>query len=93
MIASSCWVQSFLMTSSGNKILLKLSGKLMQEWPFYENLLNLGAPVDDLKSLLEQSATVWHSRLTEENASDLERVQKSAMKVIFKKNLMDIKIA
>ena len=50
-----------------------------------------GAPVDDLKiiyimyirSLLEQSATVWHSRLTEENASDLERVQKSAMKVIF----------
>ena len=50
-----------------------------------------GSPVDDLKiiyimyirSLLEQSATVWHSRLTEENASDLERVQKSAMKVIF----------
>ena len=50
-----------------------------------------GAPVDDLKiiyimyirSLLEQSATVWHSRLTEENSNDLERVQKSAMKVIF----------
>ena len=33
---------------------------------------------------LEQSATVWHSRLTEENSNDLERVQKSAMKVIFK---------
>ena len=50
-----------------------------------------GAPVDDLKiiyimyirSLLEQSATVWHSRLTEENSNDLERVQKSAMKIIF----------
>ena len=53
---------------------------------------SFGAPVDDLKtiyimfirSLLEQSATVWHSRLTEENSNDLERVQKSAMKVIFK---------
>ena len=53
-----------------------------------------GAPVDDLKtiyityirSLLEQSATVWHSRLTEENSNDLERVQKSAMKVIFGEN-------
>ena len=53
---------------------------------------SFGAPIDDLKtiyilfirSLLEQSATVWHSRLTEENKSDLERVQKSAMKIIFK---------
>ena len=51
---------------------------------------SFGTPVDDLKniyilfirSMLEQSATVWHSSLTEENASDLERVQKSAVKVI-----------
>ena len=51
---------------------------------------SFGPPVDDLKniyilfirSMLEQSATVWHSSLTEENASDLERVQKSAVKVI-----------
>ena len=35
-----------------------------------------------IRSLLEQSCTVWHSALTDENASDLERVQKSAMKVI-----------
>ena len=49
-----------------------------------------GTPVEDLKiiyilfirSILEQSATVWHSSLTEENISDLERVQKSAIKVI-----------
>ena len=33
-------------------------------------------------SLLEQSATVWHSSLTKENKSDLERVQKTALKVI-----------
>ena len=51
---------------------------------------SFGTGVEDLKtvymlyirSLLEQSATVWHSSLTEENKSDLERVQKSAVKVI-----------
>ena len=47
-------------------------------------------PIDDLKtiyflfvrSLLEQSATVWHSGLTEENSNDLERIQKSAVRII-----------
>ena len=51
---------------------------------------SFGTGVEDLKtvymlyirSLLEHSATVWHSSLTEENKSDLERVQKSAVKVI-----------
>ena len=49
-----------------------------------------GTPQEDLKtifilfvrSLLEQSATVWHSSLSQENIDDLERVQKSACKVI-----------
>ena len=47
-------------------------------------------PEDDLvnvyilfiRNLLEQSAVVWHSSLTQENAQDLERIQKSSMKVI-----------
>ena len=47
-------------------------------------------PIEDLKniyylfvrSLLEQSATVWHSSLTEENTNDIERVQKSAVRII-----------
>ena len=51
---------------------------------------SFGASEDDIKnvyflfvrSLLEQSATLWHSSLTEENSNDLERVQKSAVKVI-----------
>ena len=51
---------------------------------------SFGTGVEDLKtvyilyirSLLEQSATVWHSSLTEENKSDLERVQKSAFKLM-----------
>ena len=49
-----------------------------------------GPPVEDLKeiytifvrSILEQSAVVWHSSLSEENKADLERVQKSALKII-----------
>ena len=32
--------------------------------------------------ILEQSCVVWHSRITEENSNDLERVQKSAFKII-----------
>ena len=35
-----------------------------------------------IRSLLEQSSTVWHSSLTEQNRNDLERVQKTALKVI-----------
>jgi hypothetical protein len=51
---------------------------------------SFGTCVEDLKniyvlfvrSLLEQSATVWHRTLTQENIEDIERVQKSAFKII-----------
>ena len=35
-----------------------------------------------IRSKLEQSAAVWHSSLTRKDSKDLERVQKSALKVI-----------
>ena len=35
-----------------------------------------------IRSKLDQSAVVWHSSLTNKNRRDLERVQKSAVKVI-----------
>ena len=35
-----------------------------------------------IRSILEQSCTVWHSSLTEENSNSLERVQKAAVKII-----------
>ena len=35
-----------------------------------------------IRSILEQSCEVWHSSLTEENAEDLERIQKNALKII-----------
>ena len=53
-----------------------------------------GASKDDLKniyilfvrSLLEQSSSVWHSSLTIENSDDLERIQKSAVRIIMGEN-------
>ena len=55
---------------------------------------SFSTPIEDLKtiyilfvrSILEQSATVWHSSLTQENINDLERIQKSAVKVILGEN-------
>ena len=38
-----------------------------------------------VRSVLEQSAVVWHSSLTLKNRRDLERVQKATMRVILKK--------
>ena len=35
-----------------------------------------------IRSKLEQSAAVWHSSLNKKDSKDLERVQKSALKVI-----------
>ena len=35
-----------------------------------------------VRSKLEQSAAVWHSSLTKKNISDLERVQKCALRII-----------
>ena len=35
-----------------------------------------------IRSILEQSSVVWHSSSTKENAEDLERVQKCAVKLI-----------
>ena len=46
-----------------------------------------------IRSLLEQSATVWHSSLTDQNKSDLERVQKCAVKVILKEEYRGYKSA
>ena len=53
-------------------------------------LVDFGVPREDLvniyvlyiRSILEQSCQVWHSSLTLDNFHDLERVQKSALKII-----------
>ena len=60
-----------------------------------------GAPIEDLKeiyvlfvrSMLEQSAVLWHSSLTKENSEDLERVQKNAFRIILKNEYQTYKKA
>jgi hypothetical protein len=55
-------------------------------------LVEFSVPVADLinifilyiRSVLEQSCQVWHSSLTFENMTDIERVQKNALKIILK---------
>ena len=40
--------------------------------------------ISQVRSKLEQSAVVWHSSLTKKNESDLERVQKAAIRISLK---------
>ena len=57
-------------------------------------LVEFNVPVEDLitiyilyiRSDLEQSCQVWHSSLTFENRTDIERVQKNALKIILRDN-------
>ena len=59
---------------------------------FLRKLSSFNAPQRDLllvykvfiRSILEHSSNVWHSGLTLENETGLERVQKIAMKIILK---------
>ena len=46
-----------------------------------------------IRSKLDQSAPVWHSSLSEQNKEDLERVQKSALKIILKDQYIDYESA
>ena len=46
-----------------------------------------------IRSILEQSAVVWHSSLSLKNIKDLERVQKSAAKIILGRNFLNYKNA
>ena len=51
-----------------------------------------GASIEDMKiiyfsyirSILEQSSNVWHTSLSQENEQNLERIQKSCLKLILK---------
>ena len=57
-------------------------------------LVEFNVPVEDLliiyilyiRSVLEQSCQVWHSSLTFENLTDIERVQKNALRIILKED-------
>ena len=69
---------SFLIKKANSRLLL------LRKAAQYTNL------IEDLKSIylshvrivLEQSCTIWHSSITQENIDDLERVQKNAFRLI-----------
>ena len=68
------------------KIVKKANARLQ----LLRKVSSFGASIDELKtiyilfvrSLLEQSCVVWHSSLSVENRTDLERIQKTALKLI-----------
>ena len=39
-----------------------------------------------IRSVLEYGSNVWHSGLTEQNKNDIERLQKSSLKIILRNN-------
>ena len=59
-------------------------------------MAEFNAPIEDLvhiyilfiRSLLEQSSVVSNASLTKKNVEDLERIQKSAVRIITKENKM-----
>ena len=46
-----------------------------------------------IRSVLEYGSNVWHSGLTQQNKSDIERLQKSSLKIILKNNYQSYKHA
>ena len=84
-------------TSNTSRLVKRANARMV----LLRKLCEFGAPIQDLKtiyityirSILEQSAIVWHSSLTEENIQDLSRVQKSACKLILKNNYHDYNTA
>ena len=80
-------ITSDLKWSENTKELVRKANARMR---ILHKVAQYNAPKDDLvqiykiyiRSILEQSCQVWHSSLTEQDTEDLERVQKSAVKVI-----------
>ena len=72
---------------NNTQYLIKKAYKQMQ---ILRKAVNFKAPIEDRKlvyisyvrSALEQVCQVWNSRLTQQNIEDLERVQKSSLRII-----------
>ena len=82
------WEHKSQMIWNGIKLHMNWSRRLIQLFNF---LNHFNALLEDLKlvyitfirSLLEQSCTVWNSVLRQENVADNEIIQKSAIKIVF----------
>jgi hypothetical protein len=49
--------------------------------------------VKEIRSLLEMAVPVWHSGLTKKQSRDIERVQKTALYIIFGESYLDYNVA
>ena len=66
-----------------------------------QHLYNFSVPLEDLidiyklyiRSILENSAVVWHTSLTQGQSSEIERVQKVALRIILKSDYISYEIA
>ena len=69
--------------------------------PLITKLYAYNIPINDMvliysiyiRSTLEYACTVWHSGLTEEEITDIERVQKTSLKIILKDKYVDYESA
>ena len=79
---------------SNTSFLVKKAYKRM---PILHKLFEFDVPRSDLleiyilyiRSVLENSATVWHSSITQGQEMEIERLQKVALRVILKNNYLD----
>ena len=70
----------------------ELTKKAYKRMILLKNLFSFNVPIEDLidiyylyiRSIVEQSAVVWHSSLTKGEQNDLERVQKVALRIILR---------
>ena len=91
-------ISNDLKWDQNTKMIVRKANARMQ---LLRKVVSFGTPIEDLKtiyvlfvrSVLEQSATVWHSRLSQENISDLEKVQKSAFRIILQEKQKSYKQA
>ena len=91
-------IQNDLKWDLNTKTLVKKANMRMQ---LLRKVASFGASKEDMKeiyilfirSILEQSAVVWSSSLTCENKNDLERIQKSALRIILGNDFKDYKSA
>ena len=80
-------ITSDLKWAKNTEFLVKKANARMR---LLHKMVEFSAPVEDMvtiytsyiRSILEQSCTVWHSSLTKENSDDLERIQKCAIRII-----------
>ena len=102
-LKKQCKLLGVILTSDlkweeNTKFLIKRANARME---ILRRLKSYNPPLSDLvniyvlyiRSILEQSCTIWHTSLTKENTSDLERVQKNALRNILQEKYTDYETA